>query len=68
MQYNLSAKEREALKKLRGNSKVNNKKADKGNTTVVMVMYTQRKITEGNDQVYDTNYYIPLQEPIVAYF
>ena len=27
-----------------------------------MVMDTQRKITEGNDQVYDTNYYTPLQE------
>ena len=29
-------------------------------------MDTQRKITEGSDQVYDTNYYVPLQEPIVA--
>ena len=28
-------------------------------------MDTQRKITEDNDQVYDTNYYTPLQEPIV---
>ena len=63
-QDNLSAKEREALKKLRANTKVNIKKADKGNTTVVMD--TQRKITEGCDQVYDTNYYTPLQEPIVA--
>ena len=63
-QDNLSAKEREALKKLRGNTKVNIKKADKGNTTVVMD--TQGKITEGSDQVYDTNYYTPLQEPIVA--
>ena len=29
-------------------------------------MDTQRKITEGSDQVYDTNYYTPLQEPIVS--
>jgi len=29
-------------------------------------MDTQKKITEGNDQVYDTNYYTPLQELIVA--
>ena len=43
---------------------VNIKKADKGNTTVVM--HTQSKITEGSDQVYDTNYYTPLQGPIVA--
>ena len=63
-QDNLSAKEQEALKKLRANTKVNIKKADKGNTTVVMD--TQGKITEGSDQVYDTNYYTPLQEPIVA--
>ena len=63
-QDNLSAKEREALTKLRANTKVNIKRADKGNTTVVMD--TQRKITEGNDQVCDTNYYTPLQEPIVA--
>ena len=63
-QDNLSAKEWEALQKLRANTTVNIKKADKGNTTVVMD--TQRKITEGSDQVYDTNYYTPLQEPIVA--
>ena len=63
-QDNLSAKEWESLKKLRANTKVNIKKAEKGNTTVVMD--TQRKITEGSDQVYDTNYYTPLQEPIVA--
>ena len=63
-QDNLSAKEREALKKLRANTKANIKKAEKGNTTVVMD--TQRKITEGSDQVYDTNYYTPVQEPIVA--
>ncbi|XP_068692864.1 uncharacterized protein [Montipora foliosa] len=63
-QDNLSAKEREALTKLRANTKVNIKRADKGNTTVVMD--TQRKITEGNDQVCDTNYYTPLQEPIVV--
>ena len=63
-QDNLSAKEREALRKLRANTKVNIKRADKGNTTVVMD--TQRKITKGNDQVCDTNYYTPLQEPIVA--
>ena len=43
---------------------MNIKKANKGNTTVVMD--TQRKITEGNDQVYDTNYYTPLHEPIVG--
>ena len=61
-QDNLSAKEREALKKL--SAKVNIKKAHKGNTTVVMD--TKRKTTEGSDQVYDTNYYTPLQEPIVA--
>ena len=35
-QDNLSAKEREALTKLRANTKVNIKRADKGNTTVVM--------------------------------
>ena len=55
-QDNLSAKEREALKKLRANTKVNIKKADKGNTTV----------TVGSYQVYDTTYYTPLQETIVA--
>jgi len=43
---------------------LNIKKADKGNTTVVMD--TKRKITEGSDPVYDTNYYTPFQEPIVA--
>ena len=63
-QDNLSAKEREAFKKLRTNTKVNIKRADKGNT--IVVMDTQKKITEGNDQVCDTNYYTPLQEPIVA--
>ena len=63
-QDNLSAKEREALKKLRANTKVNIKKADKGITTVVMD--TRRKITESNDQVYDTNYYTPLHEPMVS--
>ena len=45
-QDNLSAKEREALKKLRANTKVNIKKGDKGNTTVVMD--TQRKIVSRN--------------------
>ncbi|XP_067045490.1 uncharacterized protein [Acropora muricata] len=63
-QDNLSTKEREALKKLCANTKQNIRKAHKGNTTVVMD--TQRKITEGSDQVYDTNYYTPLKEPIVA--
>ena len=29
-------------------------------------MDTQRKIKEGDDQVYDTNYYTPLQEPMAA--
>ena len=49
---------------LRANMKVNNKKADKGNTAVVMD--TQTKITERNDQVCDINYYTLPQAPIVA--
>ena len=53
-QDNLSAKEREALTRLRANTKVNIKKADKGNITVNMD--TQRKITGGNDQDSNTNY------------
>ena len=52
-QDNLSAKEREALKKHSASAKVKTKKADKGNTTVVMD--TQRKIAEGKDQVYDSH-------------
>ena len=45
-------KNEKPFKKLRGSTKVKIKKADKGNTTV---MNTQRKITEGKDQVYDSH-------------
>ena len=48
-QDNLSAKEREALKKLRSNTKVNIKKADQRNTTVVMD--TQRAVIKFMTQI-----------------
>ena len=61
---NLSAKQRQTLSALRANKQVNIKKADKGTTTVVMDTYD--KIKEGNQQLLDQKFYIPLTEPIVS--
>jgi len=43
--------------------RVNVKRADKGTTT--LVMYTLDKMNEGNEQVSNEKFYIPLSEPIV---
>ena len=61
---NLSAKQRQTLSALRANKRVNIKRADKGTTTVVMDTYD--KIKEGNQQLLDQKFYIPLTEPIVS--
>ena len=61
---NLSAKQRQTLSALRANKRVNIMKADKGTTTVVMDTYD--KIKEGNQQLLDQKFYIPLTEPIVS--
>ena len=61
---NLSAKQRQTLSALRANKRVNSKKADKGTTTVVIDTYD--KIKEGNQQLLDRKFYIPLTEPIVS--
>jgi len=61
---NLTAKQRQTLNTLRANKRVNLKRADKGTTTVVMD--TLDKIKEGNEQVSNEKFYIPLSEPIVS--
>jgi len=61
---NLTAKQRQTLNTLRANKRVNLKRADKGTTTVVMD--TVEKIKEGNEQVSNKKFYIPLSEPIVS--
>ena len=64
LQDKLSAKERDTLTRVFANTKVNIKKADKGNTTVVID--THGKITEGNDLGCHTKFYTPLQEPVAT--
>jgi len=61
---NLTAKQRQTLNTVRANKRVNLKRADKGTTTVVMG--TLDKIKEGNEQVSNEKFYIPLSEPIVS--
>ena len=60
---NLSRNERKALNELKQNKEINLKKADKGNTTVVM--NTIHKIQEGQIQLSDQNNYRPLDNPMV---
>jgi len=61
---NLTAKQRQTLNTLRANKRVNLKQANKGTTTVVMD--TLDKIKEGNEQVSNEKFCIPLSEPIVS--
>ncbi|KAL9971793.1 hypothetical protein ACROYT_G018001 [Oculina patagonica] len=60
---NLSRNERKALNELKQFKEINLKKADKGNTTVVM--NTIHKIQEGQTQINDQNNYRPLDNPMV---
>ena len=60
---NLSRNDRKALSKLTQNKEINLKKADKGNTTVVM--NTIHKIQEGQIQLNDQDNYRPLDSPMV---
>ena len=60
---NLSRNERKALNELKQNKEINLKKAEKGNTTVVM--NTIHKIQEGQIQLNDQNNYRPLDNPMV---
>ena len=54
----------ELSKRLKLNSEINFKKADKGTTTVVMD--TTHKIEEDLEQVSSEKFYKPLEEPIVS--
>ena len=61
---NLPPAEREALKALKHNDKINIKKADKG--TTIVVMNVQEKKQEGQIQLDNINHYRPLETPMVA--
>ena len=62
-EVNLSRKERKALHVLQQSKDLNFKKADKGNTLVVMDK--NDKIQEGQVQINDLDNYKPLNKPIV---
>jgi len=59
--HNLSRNKRKALNELKLNKEINLKKADKGNTTVVMNAI--HKIQEGQIQINNQNNYRPLDNP-----
>ena len=60
---NLSRKERKTLRVLQQSKDLNFKKADKGNTLIVMDK--NDKIQEGQVQINDLDNYTPLDKPIV---
>ena len=61
---NLNKGERKALKTLKSNNEINIKKAVKGTMTVIM--NKSDKIQEGQVQLEDTDYYQPLDQPMVV--
>ena len=61
---NLNSAERDALKALKRNTKINFKKADKGTTTVVLSV--EQKIREGQNQLNNEEHYRPLTKPMVV--
>ena len=60
---NLNPAERDALKALKRDTKINLKKADKGTTTVVLSV--EQKIREGQNQLNNEEHYRPLTKPMV---
>lgn len=59
---NLSEAEKQALKELQENTSIILKPADKG--SAVVILDRKQYIEEAQRQLQDTNYYIPLTEPI----
>ena len=62
--YNLSRKEHIAVKEFKQNTAINLKKADKGNTTVILNVTD--KLQEGLIQRNNRDHYLPLEKPMVA--
>ena len=61
----MSCEERKAIRDLRSNSDKVIKKADKGSTTVIVIMNTKGKAQEGQVLPDDKNNYTPLTTPMV---
>ena len=64
---NLPSEERKAIRDLRSNSDIVIKKADKGSTTVIVIMNTKDKTQEGQVLLDDKTKYTPLLSSTIGF-